>query len=108
MDSLKLRHAHQAYTFASCAFLCHSTSQLALNRCSDKIVRTWQYALDDDDIFCNVGSVGYMRPTRGEHGNAEWRTAEGHLWLNLGMLTVELSTHCRTVYCASLSQTWTR
>merc|ERR1712013_153807 len=54
----------------------------------------WQYALDDDDIMVNIGRVGYMRPTRGEHGNAEWRTAEGHLWLHLDM--DPLSLHCTT------------
>lgn len=70
------------------------SKQLALNRCNPRIVRAWQYALDDADIFCNVGRVGYMRPTRGEHGKAEWRTAEGHKWLHLDM--DPLTRHCTT------------
>ncbi|ETO13587.1 hypothetical protein RFI_23782 [Reticulomyxa filosa] len=38
--------------------------QYCKNRCNPNIYRAFSYILDDNDIYCNIGRVGYFRPTK--------------------------------------------
>eukprot|EP01084_Bolivina_argentea_P241423 405292_1 len=65
------------------------SKQICLNRINPKLYKSYEYILNDSNLFTNIGRIGWMRPTKNIHfysskieDRIEWKTVNAERWLH--------------------------